>query len=54
MTESIKTFLENFLTKEEKIARTEKQVKHAKKELEDWEYAMKVLTGEIEEEQVEI
>jgi chaperonin cofactor prefoldin len=54
MTPEIKAFLENFLTTEEKIARVIKQKEQLEKEAKDFDTALKILTGEIEEEMVEI
>jgi hypothetical protein len=54
MKDGIKKFINNWLTKEEQIARVEKQLKDYEFEVEGWTYALKVLKGEIiEEEEME-
>lgn len=40
MNEGIKEFLENFLTKEEKIARAKLQLEKAEQEAKDWKDAL--------------
>jgi hypothetical protein len=54
MEESIKSYLENFITDGEKVVRIENEIKLIDQRKIDWEHALKIVTGEVKEEEIDV